>query len=203
MFALPRRGTARGTVLTALSCYVLLSTAQATYPGLVELDVVFPRNDTHVPANLVPIVFALQNSAAAVDLNLQLDWDIKPLDGIDSLGGADHISLTTLNGSNTDPFFAAYTTLTPANTSSNDTYYAIAYSSYTLAEGLYSLIWYLDVSNCSQGMPPTRAGFDPHGYVEFTLRNGTQQPNLVASTSPKNCHGTPNEVLNVTGALIF
>ncbi|KAI0968043.1 hypothetical protein F4678DRAFT_464945 [Xylaria arbuscula] len=183
------------SVLTAFSCRVSSSTAQVTYPGVVELDVVFPRNDTYAPVHLLPIVFAIQNSPAAVDLALQLVWTINPHEGTDSDGDSGSISLTTPN--NTDPFYAG--SLTSATDS--NTYYAIAYSSSTAAEGVYSLIWNLDVFNCSQDAPPTPAGFDPHGYIEFTLTNGTQQPNLVASTSPHNCHAIPNQVLNVTGTL--
>jgi hypothetical protein len=40
----------------------------ATFPATVEIDLVFPRNDTYAPTALLPIVFAFQNSALAASL---------------------------------------------------------------------------------------------------------------------------------------
>lgn len=40
-----------------------------TFPATVEVDLVFPRNDTYTPAALIPIVFAIQNAQLAASLD--------------------------------------------------------------------------------------------------------------------------------------
>lgn len=43
----------------------------------VELDVVFPRNDTYAPTPIFPVVFAVQNLlAAALSTSLYIEWAV-------------------------------------------------------------------------------------------------------------------------------
>jgi len=46
------------------------------YPGTVEFDVVFPRNDTYAPVDLMPIIFAIQNPKAVEPLMPSIQWNI-------------------------------------------------------------------------------------------------------------------------------
>lgn len=44
--------------------------------GVVEVDLLFPRNDTCAPAPHVPIVFAIQNTELAPLLNLWIGFEV-------------------------------------------------------------------------------------------------------------------------------
>ena len=43
--------------------------------GIVEVDLVFPRNETY-RTSAIPILFAIQNSALAVPLTLRISWTL-------------------------------------------------------------------------------------------------------------------------------
>jgi hypothetical protein len=91
--------------LLALTCG---SVAQ-TYPATVEFDVIFPRNDTYAPVELMPVVFAIQNPQAAVPLTLGIEWSIGRIGSSeDSLAGG-LIDLTWANFSS-DPYFVVLST---------------------------------------------------------------------------------------------
>ncbi len=64
------------------SCLALATaatgTAQAvTTPRQFEVDIVFPHNETYKPADILPIVFAIQNATIPRSIGVfQLDWKI-------------------------------------------------------------------------------------------------------------------------------
>jgi hypothetical protein len=47
------------------------------YPATVELDLVFPRNDTYNNLTSFPVVLAAQNAEAAFDWGYTFSWDIR------------------------------------------------------------------------------------------------------------------------------
>ena len=50
------------------------------YPATVEFDVVFPDNGTYAPASVFPIIFAVQNVAAAwPSTALSIQWSLVKL----------------------------------------------------------------------------------------------------------------------------
>ncbi|KAL2016191.1 hypothetical protein VTK56DRAFT_4080 [Thermocarpiscus australiensis] len=48
----------------------------ATFPVTVEVDLIFPRNDTYGPSPLFPIVFAFQNAALAPSIDPAFDLEV-------------------------------------------------------------------------------------------------------------------------------
>jgi hypothetical protein len=49
----------------------------ATFPQNIELDLIFPRNNTvYAPTAHFPVVFAIQNAAIGWPYGLAIDWDI-------------------------------------------------------------------------------------------------------------------------------
>jgi hypothetical protein len=90
-------------------CLVLLQlrccAAEVTFPTTVEVDLVFPRNDTYAPSAIFPIVLAVHNAHAAVALDPQIRWYIDrvipPRNTTMSPGGAP-IHLTAANLSSSD-----------------------------------------------------------------------------------------------------
>ncbi|KAH8673383.1 hypothetical protein BX600DRAFT_433014 [Xylariales sp. PMI_506] len=62
-------------LLLALACGVAAQSMN-TVPTIVEFDVVFPRNETYAPTDLLPIVFTLQNPNVSISLVLDIVWFI-------------------------------------------------------------------------------------------------------------------------------
>jgi len=58
-------------VLLALQACVFAAQA-----AVVEVDLIFPRNDTYAPGPFMPVVFAIQNAAMAASLDMVILWDI-------------------------------------------------------------------------------------------------------------------------------
>lgn len=63
---------------------LLFTSSQAqtvTLPSNVAVDLVFPRNDTYNPADMFPVVFALQGASAAWTFGFFLEWRIRRAQG--------------------------------------------------------------------------------------------------------------------------
>ncbi|KAH8680611.1 hypothetical protein BX600DRAFT_504378 [Xylariales sp. PMI_506] len=159
---------------------ILAKADNATYPANVEFDVVFPRNSSYAPSELIPIVFAIQNPQAADSLAFSVQWTLTQV-GVGQVDGS-YIDLTSTNYSS-DPYYVVASTYFP-----------------NVTEGEYRLLWGLEAGNCSQGvLEPTYFSLD--NTVTFTFKNGSQQPDLVASTASDTCAGIPSRTFNVTGTL--
>jgi hypothetical protein len=52
-------------LLPVVLLWVVVQADPTTFPATVEVDLIFPRNDTYAPSALFPIVFAFQNAALA------------------------------------------------------------------------------------------------------------------------------------------
>ena len=100
MSALHHRLRLLGRVLLALQACFLA--ARAT---VVEIDMIFPRNETYDPGPLLPVVFAIRNSAMAASLDMSIVWNIRQLadPGVGGTGGG--IDLKKANFTGADPFF--------------------------------------------------------------------------------------------------
>lgn len=131
MFAPP----AFATLLALLLVLAQNSSAQ-TYPAIVGLDVVFPRNDTYSPVPLMPIVFAVQNSPAAVPLALYIHWSIGKIGSSEGWLDTGMIDLTWANFT-ASPYFAIR-----SSTKLNG------------AEGEFMLQYTVGSSNCTESSAP-------------------------------------------------
>ena len=183
-------------LLAFLPCW---SAAQLTFPVTVEVDLIFPRNNTYSPTAHMPIVFAIQNSRYAVPLDLSFQY-------------------TLFNGSgvfNTPLVTYRELNLTSADFSSSDPYFAIDSVPYmNTTEGVWTFTWTSFSGNCSYtvingthnqaalgaGVWGTHVAQDS-GPIEFTIKNGAQQPDLVAATADDTCANSGNFTFNVTGTL--
>jgi hypothetical protein len=153
--------------------------AAQTYPTTVEFDLVFPRNDTFAPAELMPLVFAIQNPKAMVAIPIEIQWSIGRV-GVGPLFGDVF----------TTPSWASYST-------DPDPYFIYTWFPYLNGtEGEFSLQWLLASGNCSTGS--VLGGSQTQNYVEFTLKNGAQQQSLVTSL---NTCPTQYATFNVTETL--
>lgn len=160
---------------------------QVPFPATVEVDLIFPRNDTYAPSAMTPIVFAIQNSQLAPPLNLNLQYFIYYL-------GDSHIS----NGSDGE-FDFRYVSF-----SSNPYFVYHTDSVLNATEGRCKFVWSLFAGNCSGSVEDgATLGDDARGGgFLFTTMNGAQQPDLVAATA--DCaNNTESLTFGITGTLPF
>lgn len=175
--------------MSAFLSAVLLWTVQvgaATFPATVEVDLIFPRNDTYAPSTLFPIVFAFQNAALASSLDPGFDlvlWDSTFTNASDP-----GLNLKWTNFTN-EPTFV-YTHVSRLNTTADG------------APTSYSLSWAFGAGNCSNGGPRFIGGGFRDNSVTFTIQTGAQKPDLVAATANSaSCTNASHFAFNLTGTL--
>ncbi|KAI0856118.1 hypothetical protein F4860DRAFT_494127 [Xylaria cubensis] len=173
--------------------FSLLSSVAAKlpqYPTTLELDIVFPRNDTYAPVDAFPFVAVIQNNFLSefLEFEMVLLWVLSHVVDNESVSiESGSFAIDSLDYD--DPRY-----LVSATTKLNST------------EGQFELYWKLEVDNCSI------ANFSANGTANvdnlyasysnrthFTLQNAAQPPDLVAATGPDTCASTVAVVLNVTG----
>ncbi|KAL0466563.1 hypothetical protein QR685DRAFT_99617 [Neurospora intermedia] len=170
--------------LSAVLLWAMQVGAQATFPATVEVDLIFPRNDTYAPSTLFPIVFAFQNAALAPSLDPSLDlllWD-------STFSHADDytVKLKSTNFTN-EPTFV-YTYISTLNTTADG------------APTSYMLSWELGARNCSH-FGVIGGGFRSLG-VTFTIANGAPEPDLVGATANSAlCTDASYFAFNLTGTV--
>ncbi|KAI8946256.1 hypothetical protein F4801DRAFT_565162 [Xylaria longipes] len=159
------------------------------YPTTLEVDVVFPRNDTYAPADAFPLVMAIQNNFLSqfLEFDMVLLWVIFHVDN-------QSISIDAGSFETSPPAYDDQRYLVSATTKLNST------------EGRFALYWKLGVNNCSianvnangtSTVDNLYTNYSNETY--FTLQNAAQPPDLVAATSPDTCASMAATVLNITG----
>lgn len=184
-------------IFLALLVALLLSDVEAgnsTFPATVEVDLVFPRNDTYAPDPLLPIVFAIQDSQYAPYINPSIQFSI------------------TSDTNVSDEIFTSFMDFSSTNFSSSDPYFGwAAISKLNGINGRWRLAWSLFTNNCStypEAVSPNSTSQSNENRIVFTnsivftTRNGTQQPDLVAASASSVCAGTKESfTFNVTGTV--
>ncbi|KAL4886082.1 hypothetical protein BJY04DRAFT_213620 [Aspergillus karnatakaensis] len=163
--------------------------------SVVEVDLVFPRNETYAPTEDFPVVFAIQNSAKAELLNLVLSYSIM---------GADNFSERLL------PTTPLWPDLMHTNLSISDPYLVYRFND-ALKPGHWLLTGQLDYQSCdvealTNPIQPVSGGIHSSVYRwsrMFTIANSTSAPHsevdLVAATKESDCPGDLNaHAINVT-----
>ncbi|KAL3465426.1 hypothetical protein BJX64DRAFT_54424 [Aspergillus heterothallicus] len=160
--------------------------------SVVEVDLVFPRNDTYAPTKYFPIMFAFQNAEKAELLNPRLSYIIMPWDEFDYEW----------------PRFSPDQDLARVNWSRNDPYLAYQWEP-GWKPGRWLLVWTVDWQSCnpdSLASGYSDKALSRHTFTQsrmFTIANSTSPPNkevdLVAATADTSCVGDFNAVaINVT-----
>ena len=155
-------------------------------PATVEVDLIYPRNETYAPAPHMPVVFAIQNSAFAAALDPIFYLQLWRVDLNYSVAFDFQIRTVTANFSSSDPYFVYFGTNTLNHT-----------------EGLWALQWQVLLRNCSrQGLGPLVQRQEHEDFVMFTTKNGAPQPDLVAAAAGNACDGRKGFAVNVTDLMI-
>ncbi len=113
-----------------------LRAAAAPETGVLEIDLVFPRNETYAPTDQLPIIFAFRNAPLAQ----YLDFDRIHLDLVGDKIPASN-NKYTLSHHHVDIRVVNWTT-TPA------TYYAYTYLNNFTSPRDFNLAWYFDLGHC-------------------------------------------------------
>ncbi|KAL4906078.1 hypothetical protein BDW74DRAFT_177107 [Aspergillus multicolor] len=116
-----------------------------SYPATIEIDLLFPRNETYNNLTRFPIVFALQNADAAGIFGWNVDWQFTRMgrDGNDKFLGTYTGSL--LNDSLTSNDFryrTDHSLIIPGKIYNENNYY--------IRPGTYSLSWRYYTSTCTK-----------------------------------------------------
>ncbi|OQE79285.1 hypothetical protein PENNAL_c0052G01287 [Penicillium nalgiovense] len=156
-----------GCLLALQACTRAVGAAATS--GTLEIDLVFPRNETYAPSALMPVVLAIQNPALASSLNLDLYYMISPV------GNYNNSLPTFLN-------------LNWANISDSDPYFV--YNSTDLnTEGTWELNWFLGNGHCRDTDDGifyvlTNTTIDS---IIFTTKNDSSKPDLATATEGDTC----------------
>ncbi|KAE8152019.1 hypothetical protein BDV25DRAFT_128314 [Aspergillus avenaceus] len=161
----------------------IIGTTTAT---ILEVDVVFPRNETYAPNFWFPIVFAFQNAKSAELLNFYITFDIWNW----------HKNLGESYGYSHE--------LKWANWSSHEPYFEYRFVDHLMREGHWRLQWTVSWQSCNEIAPPGNLGQkmienDTTWYVNFATNNSAPAVDLVAATANKTtCARELGHAINVT-----
>lgn len=126
------------SLLTLLPAALLCVTQVCanTFPATVEVDLIFPRNDTYAPSAIFPVVFAFQNAALVPSLKPGLDLLLWDSTGRELFADQPYVDLQSNNFSGHDPTYV-YTHVVGLNTTDGG------------APASHLLSWSLSSTNCS------------------------------------------------------
>ncbi|KAL4804547.1 hypothetical protein BDV18DRAFT_161642 [Aspergillus unguis] len=90
-----------------LALYLGLAFSQTSITeGVTEVDLIFPRNESHSPSPLTPIVFAIQNPSLLSSLNPEISYYIEQqnVNTNESVFTSGLIRLSNINYTTSDPY---------------------------------------------------------------------------------------------------
>ncbi|GKZ29773.1 hypothetical protein AbraIFM66950_006403 [Aspergillus brasiliensis] len=154
-------------------------------PGVTEVDLIFPRNESFSPSPLTPIVFAIQNPSLLSSLNPTISYNIERVyvDVDESYITAGVIHLSRLNYTTSDPYFL---------------YWSVS----TLdIEGTFRFAWEILMNNCSLSQQSDALTFAYLNTIRhqfyFSTKNGTSSPDISAATEGGTCEKSVAQAVQV------
>ena len=172
-------------MLSVVALWWLVVQAYATtFPATIEVDLIFPRNDTYAPTVLFPIVFAFQNPALAPSLDPGFELELFDISSPNLTAYSPTLDLAKTNFSGSNPMFV-YTSIT------------------NLKAASYILAWEYSASNCTLNQNISGSvnigGALRSNRVAFTIQSGVQVPDLTGGTT--SCKNITNFAFNLTDTL--
>lgn len=186
--------------LLLVSLISLGTVANAANSGIIEIDLLFPRNETYAPTEWMPIVFSIRNGELTKHLGSLLEyrgWNKSDF-------GAAGFSATFDNLK-----WANWSSQEKSSTSPSSTpYFVYDFRDDLQKEGSWRLSWDFLYVSCNEGWDPNRPNTGRSAFlnttsrsVEFTIKKDGGQPvDLVAATAnDKTCFDESVAAINVTG----
>ncbi|KAL0471486.1 hypothetical protein QR685DRAFT_519331 [Neurospora intermedia] len=161
--------------------------ADAADSGILEVDLLFPRNETYAPTEWIPYVFSIQNAKLAKYLVPLIRYDVWNLTEGGGSFGYTHQNLRWANWSSHDPYF-------------------VHHFHSGLQEGRWRLNWEFGYASCNEHWTGLSSVGDPVNYnrtvgsIEFTIQAGGPAVDVVAATAnDKTCSNENGVAINITG----
>ncbi|CAI7636568.1 unnamed protein product [Penicillium bialowiezense] len=171
-----------GSLLALQACTEVMGASVTS--GVLEVDLVFPRNETYAPTAEMPVVFAIQNPHLVGPLNMNVFYFITPYRDYMNVDDPSQFDLSPISSSDNDPYFL-YNKSDSANT-----------------EGIWELTWAVDYGYCKgfSGEPLFYTNNSTISSIVFTTKSGAAEPDLAAATKDGVC-ATGVAAWNVTKSL--
>ncbi|KAL4744116.1 hypothetical protein BDV11DRAFT_165806 [Aspergillus similis] len=166
------------------------SASTTSTSGVVEVDLIFPRNETFAPSDVTPIIFGIQTPNLLHNLDATLSWSI----------GQNDVDLNTTSS------YAGVGLhhLSEIITNSTAPYILKTYNRHLNKSGSFSMTWQISYGNCSRDLKTddvTRSVEGAQYWVRFTTAADAPEPNLVAATDEDTCNDSSAFAFNVTAML--
>ncbi|KAJ5855915.1 uncharacterized protein N7529_009859 [Penicillium soppii] len=148
---------------------------------VLEVNLIFPRNETYAPNDTFPVVFALKNSERARHLNPSISYSLRDEDG--------------------DKVYNLWHELQWVNWTDQETYFAHKYTDAFSTEGRWSVLWTLGWDSCNVESPEYGNEVISNTTTRrtmFTTSNSASKLDPLAATANKTCTGQPGVAINVT-----
>ncbi|KAF2008964.1 hypothetical protein BU24DRAFT_428936 [Aaosphaeria arxii CBS 175.79] len=152
--------------------------------GVLEVDLIFPRNETYAPQERFPVVFAIRNIELAQFVAPVITFKIRDLDDLDSppIGGDTH-EVRYLDATSKE--------------------LVLAHSPFGFSlkkESRWLLAWDVGTRNCTDtGMGETSLKYNWTSIpMRFATQNGGQEVNLATPTTATTCDESQGVTVNVT-----
>ncbi|KAF5664494.1 hypothetical protein FHETE_7085 [Fusarium heterosporum] len=188
--------------LPSLACWFFLfcisissgvAKAQDDSTGTLEIDLVFPRNDTYNPSPMMPIIFSYRNPKLIPILQPSVYYQIWDRNDMDKLVAGGQLSTQSLNLSTVDdPHFEHFS------------------SKEFNREGEWFLTFRVSWQNCFKDPDRSLHG-GSHGntmqkndtatHFIFTTKGASKQVDLVAATSDENCSSPAGVAIKISEKL--
>jgi hypothetical protein len=165
-------------------CVGSAGAATSNSSGVVEVDLVFPRNDTYAPTPYMPIIFGIQNT------------EFPPLQ---NLGIEIHIWNKT-NGTIIDEgsFGDFYSSRDWANMSDTDPFLIYHHYDKLNTEGIWRLVWTLSWTDCIDAHSKKTLSRSQSSAITFSTKKSAQDIDLVTATKDNNCSQDQGIAFNIT-----
>jgi hypothetical protein len=156
----------------------------AAAAGVVQVDLVFPRNETYAPTRWMPVVFAVQNTELAPHIYSSTAYHLA-----DTSGSSANISARFRHD------------LENANMAGHEPYFAYTFFDNFEAEVRYKMVWQVYWASCNEDDSEPRFALNSSNQtIEFTVKNDAQAVDLVAATAnDKTCPPELGVAVNATG----
>ncbi|SPJ71096.1 uncharacterized protein FTOL_00824 [Fusarium torulosum] len=180
--------------LASLACWFLLfwGGAANNSTGVLEMDLVFPRNETYNPSPMMPIIFSYRNTGLVPLLRPSITYEVWSYPNMSGPSVGSSIQVPLVNYSSSDPHIEYAAFLHPFNT-----------------EGTWRVVLHFRWSNCykqlaDKGLPDMdmyRINNTNLGNIVFTTKGPSKQIDLVAATSKKTCSAPAGIAINITDTM--
>lgn len=162
-----------------------VSADSITLPTTIEIDLVFPLNQTYSLIDPFPVIFVIQNAAAAWDFGFNFQWNISGVpdnsSNAASFGpGFLFVGPGLYHPAPSDPFIVVNSTQFPPVVVGSTVF---PFVSNPFSAGKWTLGWSYESSICTQDgdILQIGSGVPAQGSISFTVEGGGASPDFTSS----------------------